>query len=264
MDLSTKTPSEIDTVLARIWKQKSPLLHDLLHYGEIAKSRELRPYEAEYLEKSKAKLQELVKEEKPYNDEYIRRRWRRYFLVTNGNGHVHRERHCPTCFATTLYAWLPELSGCDEKEAVAEYGEKMCSVCFPDAPTIAKLMGPSKFAQAEAAKKLAREEKRAEKARIAAQKGIANPDGTPLKIDGWVIKTVVSAKQALNRQVEIIEMMTRRPEQHTYRKEEREQFAHKAIQLASEALAAKLGGAPEEYVAHAKKLAAKKMKQWGW
>lgn len=61
--------------------------------------------------------------------------WNRYFLVLNNNGHVHRERTCSTCFATTSYGWLPELSDCDEAAMVAEYGTSACTVCFPDAPT---------------------------------------------------------------------------------------------------------------------------------
>jgi hypothetical protein len=59
-------------------------------------------------------------------------RWNRFFLV-NG-GHIHSSTACHSCRPTTLFAWLPELSGLTEKEAVAEYGSILCSFCFPSAP----------------------------------------------------------------------------------------------------------------------------------
>lgn len=62
--------------------------------------------------------------------------WSRFFLVTNGNGHVHRETNCSTCFPTTRFAWLVELAGADEAEMVATYGSDACTVCFPSAPAL--------------------------------------------------------------------------------------------------------------------------------
>lgn len=60
--------------------------------------------------------------------------WSRFFLVTNVGGHIHRDMNCSTCFPTTQYGWLTELSGLTEAAAVAEYGEILCSICFPSAP----------------------------------------------------------------------------------------------------------------------------------
>jgi hypothetical protein len=60
--------------------------------------------------------------------------WSRFWLVTNSNGHIHRDRSCSTCRPSTEYAFLPELSGLDEKAAVDAYGTRLCSVCFPSAP----------------------------------------------------------------------------------------------------------------------------------
>jgi hypothetical protein len=60
--------------------------------------------------------------------------WSRFFLVTNTNGHIHRSMSCSTCFYSTQFSWLTELSGLTEAEAVAEYGEILCTVCFPSAP----------------------------------------------------------------------------------------------------------------------------------
>jgi len=60
--------------------------------------------------------------------------WSRFFLVTNSGGHIHRDQSCTTCFPTTQYGWLYELSGLTEAEAVEEYGEILCSICYPSAP----------------------------------------------------------------------------------------------------------------------------------
>ncbi len=61
--------------------------------------------------------------------------WKRYYLVTSSIGHVHRERYCSTCYPSTAYAWLTELSDCDEGAMVEAWGEKACTICFPNAPT---------------------------------------------------------------------------------------------------------------------------------
>ena len=60
--------------------------------------------------------------------------WSRFWLVTTSSGHVHSSTACSTCYATTGFAPYPDLSGCDEVEAVAILGETLCSVCFPSAP----------------------------------------------------------------------------------------------------------------------------------
>ena len=61
-------------------------------------------------------------------------RWSRFFLVDASNGHIHRSLHCSTCFPTTRYAWLPDLSGLTEDDAVKAHGPRLCSVCYPSAP----------------------------------------------------------------------------------------------------------------------------------
>lgn len=57
--------------------------------------------------------------------------WARYFLVTSSPGHVHSSLHCSTCRATTTFAPVVTLSGCDEPEAVELVGDTLCAVCFP-------------------------------------------------------------------------------------------------------------------------------------
>ena len=54
--------------------------------------------------------------------------------MQNHGGHIHSTMACSTCRPTTVFAWLPELSGLSEKDAVEAYGPLLCSVCFPSAP----------------------------------------------------------------------------------------------------------------------------------
>ncbi len=89
--------------------------------------------------------------------------WSRFFLVTNTNGHIHSSLNCSTCFSTTTYAFLPELSGLTEADAVADQGEILCSICFPSAP-VEWTNGVSKATLAErAARQTAKDERQAKK-----------------------------------------------------------------------------------------------------
>lgn len=60
--------------------------------------------------------------------------WSRFFLVTSSTGHIHSSMRCSTCYQTTTYGWLPELSGATEKAAVKVLGTTLCSECFKSAP----------------------------------------------------------------------------------------------------------------------------------
>lgn len=118
--------------------------------------------------------------------------WSRFFLVLNNNGHIHRSMSCTTCFVTTEYGWLPELSGLTEAEAVEAYGEILCSVCYPTAP-VAWTNGTSKASkeakQKRAAEKAEREAKKLEKALL--------PDGTALRLHDERLVTLAAAKSWL-------------------------------------------------------------------
>lgn len=56
--------------------------------------------------------------------------WTRFYLVQ----HIHNTTHCSSFRYTTRVQWLPKVSGLTEVEAVSEYGETLCTKCFPDAP----------------------------------------------------------------------------------------------------------------------------------
>lgn len=68
------------------------------------------------------------------NQEYHLRRWTRYYLVNNSNGHVHSSMACTTCFVTTQYRWLTTESGRTAEDIVADAKAQACTVCFPWAP----------------------------------------------------------------------------------------------------------------------------------
>lgn len=64
---------------------------------------------------------------------YEHGQWSRFIVV--GGGHIHNSLGCFTLRWDTRTYWLPELSGETEAEAVEQYGEALCSHCFPSAPT---------------------------------------------------------------------------------------------------------------------------------
>lgn len=68
------------------------------------------------------------------DDEYNGRPWSRFIAVEGG--HIHSSRFCEggTIRVTTRIGWHPELSGKSQAEAVELLGELLCTHCFPDAP----------------------------------------------------------------------------------------------------------------------------------
>lgn len=153
MDLTTATPVEIDTALAEIYTRyytqagetarflkyineykqglarKEAGDHSYAHWA----ARDLTDLEAKY-EASREAQQAILAETLPYESEYRSRPWTRFFLVKNSGGHIHSSMDCSTCFPTTQFGWLPELSGQSEPEAVAAHGAILCTVCYPTAP----------------------------------------------------------------------------------------------------------------------------------
>lgn len=77
-------------------------------------------------------LRTITDEIASLNAIYAEHRWSRFYLVPAG--HIHSSMFCHSCYPDTQYAWLPELSGDTEAEAVAAEGEILCTFCFPSAP----------------------------------------------------------------------------------------------------------------------------------
>lgn len=195
---------EIDTQLAALWTTESRALTRVAQYGEVIRKAEEqgRTYTvdqySDLLVKAQAEAAESREQAEPLEAEYNASPWSRFFLVTNQNGHVHSSMHCSTTYPTTQWAWLPSLSGLTEDDAVAEYGEKMCTVCFPSAPANPNFHKPGRLAQAEidakAAEKEAKQSAKMEKALL--------PDGSPLKLAGFYrsdsVTTLIAAQRKLS------------------------------------------------------------------
>jgi len=171
---ATMTPVEIDTILSDNYRQSNETGSKLDRekaYMELASirfgratpnaekwsgyqqaKRSIEAHEVK-IEAYRAELKALADAALPYQNEYRQRPWLRYFLVIlSSNGHVHREMHCSSCYPTTQYSWLVSLADCDEKRMVGEYGEKACTVCFPDAPTMPEYAASQARAKIEADK----------------------------------------------------------------------------------------------------------------
>jgi len=170
-DAPNAREAEIDTKLADLWSRANGLrdrlasLRESLHYDldirptyqrrqrvwphtldEVVALVEerlpnLQPWDQPTAEKHLASVVETREalaavraEAAPLEQLFDAEGWSRFFLVTNANGHIHSSMQCSTCRWDTRFAWLPELSGLTEKDAVEAYGPKLCSVCFPSAP----------------------------------------------------------------------------------------------------------------------------------
>lgn len=237
-------PQIIDTALATAYEKHASLSLKMMNNDKTITFHQERDYS--YSAKEIARCQaENAKLDIEYtalqaeilnlNAQYTG--WTRAFLVSNGNGHVHRSMNCSTCFATTNFLWLPEWSGKDEAEIIDAAGSSACTVCYPDAP-VESLNRASRIEDpAKAEARAERAQKKAEREAKAIATGITNPDGTPLKIRGWVIKTERTA------QIEGVDSLVWNiyyPQAHNFRDN-----ADNALKVA-EALAFKRGTSVEE------------------
>jgi hypothetical protein len=140
----------------------------------------------ERVDNYQAQIDDLTMEMRPYEEEFDRRGgWTRAFLVTNAQGHVHKDMRCSTCRPTTQYHWVTDMSGKVEDEIVDAAGERACTVCYPSAP-VETLNKPTRlFTPDEVEKKKAAEERAAAKMQRDADKiakGLT-PDGSEFKVE---------------------------------------------------------------------------------
>ena len=183
MDVTTSTPAQIDTEIARlsgvIAGAETVFENGLATIARIDAAQ--ATYERDYPWNSQEKRAEAVAavskadaaahqartEMAPLVDEFVARGgWTRFYLVVSAGGHVHPTRGCTTCFPTTKYAWLTDYSGMTHEALVEEAGAMACTVCFPDAPVeVLNRATRIKYESAEAkAKREEREAKAAAKA----------------------------------------------------------------------------------------------------
>lgn len=156
-DLTTWTPSQVDTVLGDLYADLYKVLDERAFYAKCLddtvkglaekEAGDLRYsyYTPEHVSRAQAKIDacdaqadDLRARTLPYEAEFTRRGgWTRFFLVKNNGGHVHSSMGCSTCNhngRSTRFGWLPALSGQSEPEAVAAHGAILCTTCYPSAP----------------------------------------------------------------------------------------------------------------------------------
>lgn len=125
---------------------------------------------------------------------YAEHRWTRAFIVSGG--HVHSSMSCSSCYPTTQFSWLPELSGHDEGEIVELGGERACTICYASAP-VETLSRPTQlFTRDEKAAQVEREVRAAAKAAKTA-KIVRNTMVGLVDYQGYKITTLTAAKSDL-------------------------------------------------------------------
>lgn len=180
-------PHSLGEIVRRAEEAQAEGLLD--YYAEKAVARDL----AEVASTTEA-LAKVRAEAAPLEAIFNEEQWSRFFLVTNTNGHIHSSMNCSTCYFDTSFAWLPQLSGLTEPDAVEEQGAILCSICFPSAP-VEWTNGVSKATQAE---RDARAAEKAEREAAKAAKAITAPDGSPLQGKYGEIRTEVTARRELS------------------------------------------------------------------
>jgi hypothetical protein len=171
-----ETTKAIEEKVSRIWSLRRTIstYGTNSYYASRIEEKEIE------VSKAEAALAELKEKLATLNGFYTG--WSRAFLVRNSNGHIHKSRSCTTCFDTTNYVWLTEMSGRDELEIAYLAGEKACTICYAHAPS-AYFLRECGLEDPEVVE--ARRIRQARKAEIEAKRqktGIWNPDGTPLKV----------------------------------------------------------------------------------
>lgn len=197
------TPVIIDTEIAEVMKaidtkrSRIYLLNERIAYNSkhawLSRETETKEVERDKLDKEVAELVEKLR-----TLESFYTGWSRAFLVRNSNGHIHKSRECGTCFDTTQYVWLTDMSGRDELEIAFLAGEKACTICYAHAPS-SYFLRESGLEDPEVTEaRLARQARKAEIEAKRQRTGIWNPDGTPLVVLEYAFsryKTEVKAER---------------------------------------------------------------------
>lgn len=239
------TPVEIDTALADLWTRWSRVDNQVASYRKASADPFTAKRYANRLAEAESECRTLKAEIRELEALYTG--WSRFFLVTNTNGHIHSSMNCSTCYLSTTFSWLPQLSGSTERDAVEECGEILCSVCFPSAP-VAWTTGVSKTAaatkDARATAKAAQQAKKLAKALL--------PDGSVLVIHYDRLATLTGAKSWLTDAYS-----WNRNHQHPY-------YLPEDVQRVAEAVSAKTSEPVDEILAAADKRSLKRDGLGGW
>jgi len=185
-NLSTQTPVQIDTALAELLYEESKARRTLdsmnervIQRREADASGKFWPYSApseEEVREAHSALAAVIAKIGPLEAEYERRPWRRYWHVTNANGHIHTSQSCTSCFPDTQYGWRTDLSGLTDVEVVEREAYNACSVCMPIAPAEQKAARERYNREQREARKAEREAKADEKAEKAYKRAVKHAE----------------------------------------------------------------------------------------
>lgn len=176
-------PAEID---AEIWRLSNEISSINARMDRLDRQRRLRSESndcaaaadfSQQLMDLVSNVSDLQAQQYVLEQEYRLRRWTRYYLVNNSNGHVHSSMACSTCFVSTQYRWLTTESGRTAEDVVADAKAQACTVCFPWAP-VTDERGKYRSTSEEEAE--ARRAEREAKKAAAKAKEILTPAGEPL------------------------------------------------------------------------------------
>jgi hypothetical protein len=195
-DVTAATPAEIDGHLARLDARRSQLLYTLAKLRETVLRRTRDKVVTAFYGKTDAELAEMIKTAEaeltdvtylahPLESEYQDRGgWARYYLVDGG--HLHYDVSGFRCSRqpTTSHYWMTEFSGQDSADVIAQAGERVCTVCFPDAPVNPRPAAGRFMTPAEAEKAAYTEDQRRKAAAKKAAE-LRTPDGQPLIVGHW-------------------------------------------------------------------------------
>ena len=244
------TPVIIDTEIAELLQSIEDKNHSIYRLTQSIEYSKKHSWMGKDVEEKEIKRDALEKSVAADKEKLAALRalytgWPRAYLVRNSNGHIHKSQDCVTCFPTTQYVWLTDMSGRDELEIAFLAGEKACTICYAHAPS-SYFLRQCELEDPEVIE--ARRLRQIRKAEIEAKRlktGIWNPDGTPLVVREYAFskyKTEVKAERtaqsiAVNMLVGI-QSMARTPEDIERSKE--------AIETILIALAHKRGTSVEE------------------
>ncbi len=216
MDIQTATPAEIDTKLAEILTRAAKAEAQAAMLIKSIERMTAQEWNAHRIPKLQAELDSVTAaadaahaEAAPLNAEFAARGgWTRYYMVQNGNGHVHPNTDV-TCSRTreTSHYWLTEQSGMSAAELVELAGETACTNCFPDAP-VNVLNRPTRLEAPE--RKAARIEREAAAAARAAKKAKNAIPETAIYTQGGrrpeKLVTLTAARSRLTDQYQYVEV----------------------------------------------------------
>jgi hypothetical protein len=190
-DITNADPAEIDGHLARLGAEAAGLGDRLYDLREaLAAKRADKIVRRVFSGKTEAELEEMIRDTQirqaevahlmyPLETEFDRRPWSRYYLVEDG--HLHYDVSGSRCsrIPSTTHYWMTEFSGMPAKMVIAKAQERVCTMCFPDAPVSPRKPHP-RFMTMTEAEKAAHAEAADRKAAAKKAAQITTPEGGAL------------------------------------------------------------------------------------